>query len=79
MEPAFALRIVATAVDMFVEHMCVVPVEPPDFLLEPKASVFHELGIAPVPEVTVPLDRTRYPVADRLDDMFVQDFAIKRR
>ena len=49
MEPAFAARVVALAVDVLAEHVHVVPAEPPDFLLETKPCVIHELGVASVP------------------------------
>jgi hypothetical protein len=49
MEPAFAGRVVAPAIDVLVKYVRVSPAEAPDFLLETKSCVLHELKIAAVP------------------------------
>src|SRR5438876_3526824 len=67
MEPAFAARVVALAVDVLVEHVRVVPAEPPDFLLKTKPRVIHELDVAPVPERAMTLNRPVDPVAGSFD------------
>src|ERR1041385_4873026 len=79
MQPAFAGRVIAPAVDVLVEYVRVVPIEPRDFLLETELCVLHERGVALMPQLAVPLDRPVYTVARSFDHMLVHDFAIKRR
>src|SRR5262245_44722393 len=79
MEPAFSGSVIALAVGRFVYYVRVVRPGPLDFLLEAKPCVLHKLGVAAVPKVAMPLDRASYRVADGLDDVLVQHFAIDRR
>jgi len=76
MEPTFASCVVATAVDVLIQHVRVVPPESLDFLLETKSCVFHEHVVAAVPELSMPLDRPSYPIAYGLDHVLLYHFAI---
>ena len=58
MEPTFAGRVVAPAIDVLVKYVSVSPAETPDFLLETKPCVLHEPHIAVMPEFAMMLDRT---------------------
>src|SRR6185295_4627793 len=55
-KPAFASRIVAPAVDVFVNHVRVVAAEARDFLLQTMLCVLHERGVATMPELAMLLD-----------------------
>jgi len=77
MEPALAARIVAFAVDVLVEYVHVVPAEPRDFLLEASACMFHERGVAALPQLAMPLDRPCYPIANGFDHVLVHHFTIE--
>jgi hypothetical protein len=79
MEPALVTCFVAPAVDVFVQDVNVISAEPLDFLLEAKPRVFHERLVAPVPEVTVPLNGAGYAVAHGFDHMLLHHFALRGR
>src|SRR6478672_1159327 len=79
MQPAFARRVVATAIDVLVEYVRVVAAEPLNFLLDTKAGVLHEFVVAALPEFSMPLNRPRYPVAHGFDHVFVQHLTMGRR
>jgi hypothetical protein len=79
MQPALSGSIVAAAVNVFVGYVCVVSTEALDLLFETSPYVVHQRGIASVPELAMPFDGPLYPIAERFDDVLVQDFAIKRR
>jgi len=79
MEPAFALCVVAPAVNVFFYHVRIVPAEPCDFLLDTNSRVLHKSSVAALPELAMPLDRTRYAVAHGLDHILLYHLARKRR
>jgi len=76
-KPAFATRVVAPAVDMFVQHVSVVPSETRNFLLQTMLCVLHERGVATMPELAVPLDRSVDSVAHSLDCVLLYHFAVE--
>jgi hypothetical protein len=76
-KPAFATCVVAPAVDVFVQDMRVVPPETRNFLLQTMLCVLHERGVATMPALAVPLDRSVYAVAHGLDRILLYHFAVK--
>ena len=72
MEPTFASRVVALALDVLVRYVRIVSTKPNDFLLETMPCLFHKDGIAAVPEFAASLNRSRYPIAVRFDHVLVQ-------
>jgi hypothetical protein len=79
MQPAFALRVVAPAIDVLVQYVSEVPAEPLDFLLDTKPGVLHEFVVAALPEFSMPLYRPGYPVAHGFNHVFVHHLTMGRR
>jgi hypothetical protein len=76
MEPTLASCVVATAVDVLIQHVRVVPPESLDFLFEAKSCVFHKHVVAKVPELPMALDRPLYTIALGLDHVLLYHFAV---
>ena len=60
MEPAFAARIVTSAINVLVYNVCIVSAEPLDVLLETEPCVLHKPGVAAVPKIAMPLNGSSY-------------------
>ena len=79
MEPASAVSVIASIVEVLVHYVRVVSAESFDFLLETKPCVLHKLRVAAVSSSPSSLNRASYRVADGFDEVLTQHFAIDRR
>jgi hypothetical protein len=65
-----------TAVDRFVEDVCVVTAETADFLIEPLAGVFPQVAVTLIPQLVPVRERAWHALACGLENVFTHDVGV---